>query len=167
MDDERLTTQYYDQWNLQMHQMAPKLVLDAHGVGHSVVELFKQRGLSPRVVAVHGGQQDTSYNGFRYLPKRDLITALQVNLQTGALEIARGLAFYDDFLNEIENYRVRQTPSGQEIFGTWREEEHDDLIFAVCIACWYAATGPFRMWALDPYGGEPPRLVLGPPEEVA
>jgi hypothetical protein len=31
---------------------------------------------------------------------------------------------------------VRTTAAGHEQFGVWREGQHDDLVFAVALACW-------------------------------
>ena len=33
---------------------------------------------------------------------------------------------------------VKQSASGREQFGAWREGEHDDLVFAVALAYWAA-----------------------------
>jgi len=39
---------------------------------------------------------------------------------------------------EMMDMRVKATPAGNEQFGAWREGEHDDLVFAVALACWGA-----------------------------
>jgi hypothetical protein len=38
----------------------------------------------------------------------------------------------------MTNFQVRITPAGNETFGPWRERAHDDLVFAVALACWTA-----------------------------
>jgi hypothetical protein len=87
MRDERLFAKEYDREELVMHKVAPRLVVDAQGVGRPVVDLLKQRGLRPKAVAVHGGDATTTgTDGFLRLPKRDLIMALQVALQTGQVK---------------------------------------------------------------------------------
>jgi hypothetical protein len=38
----------------------------------------------------------------------------------------------------MADIRVKVTPAGNEQFGAWRQGEHDDLVFAVALACWAA-----------------------------
>ena len=46
--------------------------------------------------------------------------------------------------------RVRVTSSGNEQYGAWREGEHDDLVFAVALACW----GAGKRYRRKLYGAE-------------
>jgi hypothetical protein len=57
---------------------------------------------------------------------------------------------YEDLLAAME---VRVTQGGREQYGAWREETHDDLVFAVALAYWSAqkaypgeAEGDERWW---------------------
>ena len=70
------------------------------------------------------------------MPKRDLIVGLQVLLQNGELQIAAGLEHGAALVKEMAEMRVKVTAEGNEQFGAWREGEHDDLVFAVALACW-------------------------------
>jgi hypothetical protein len=38
----------------------------------------------------------------------------------------------------MNNFQVRITAAGNETFGPWRERAHDDLVFALALACWSA-----------------------------
>jgi hypothetical protein len=57
---------------------------------------------------------------------------------------------------------VRITPATNEVFGDWREGQHDDLVFALAMAAWVGEnwpeeyTGPvvYNEWASGP--GDPP-----------
>src|SRR5438270_13730993 len=71
-------------------------------------------------------------------PKRDLMIGLQVLLQRGGLQIAAGLKFGQALVEEMAAVRIKQTATGHEQFGAWREGEHDDLVFAVSLAHWGA-----------------------------
>jgi hypothetical protein len=61
-------------------------------------------------------------------------------------------------VQELENFRVRITPAVNEVFGDWREGEHDDLVFALALAAWVGEnwpedyTGPvcYNDWASRP-----------------
>ena len=60
---------------------------------------------------------------------------------------------------EMLSMQVRVGTGGGERYGAWREGEHDDLVFAVALACWGAKKrypGPARredeywVWGSDP-----------------
>ena len=57
-------------------------------------------------------------------------------LQQGTLQIAAGLKFGPALVTEMSEMRVKITSPGHEQFGAWREGSHDDLVFAVALACW-------------------------------
>ena len=115
-----------------------RLVVDATGVGRPVVELLRGGDLGCEVmpVIVTGGEMETMAQGYYRVPKRDLITGVQVLLQNGELQIAAGLEQGAALLREMAEMRVKVTAEGNEQFGSWREGEHDDLVFAVALACW-------------------------------
>lgn len=117
-----------------------RLMVDATGVGRPVVELLRRAdlrcGIMPAVVT--SGEMETSGDGYYRVPKRDLITGLQVLLQKRALQIAAGLALGPALVKEMTEMRVKVTAAGNEQYGAWREGEHDDLVFAVALACWGA-----------------------------
>jgi len=77
-------------------------------------------------------------NGYYRIPKRDLITGLQVLLQRGGLEIAAGLEHGAALVEELAGMQVKVTPAGNEQYGAWREGSHHDMVFAVALACWSA-----------------------------
>jgi hypothetical protein len=116
------------------------LVVDGTGVGRPVVDLLRRSGLPCRLrpVIVTGGINESDSNGFHHIPKKDLITGLQVALQQGSLQIAAGLKFGPALVAEMAEMRVKITSPGHEQFGAWREGSHDDLVFAVALACWAA-----------------------------
>jgi hypothetical protein len=70
------------------------------------------------------------------VPKRDLILGVQVLLQRGGLKIAAGLEHGPDLVKELEAVQVKISTSGHEQYGAWRVGTHDDLVFAVALACW-------------------------------
>ena len=40
-------------------------------------------------------------------------------------------------VQELENFQVKLSELGHDSYGTWRENQHDDLVLAVALACWY------------------------------
>jgi hypothetical protein len=120
------------------------LVVDQTGVGRPVVELLGD-ALRNHVICslwpitITGGHSVTTSDpsGVR-VPKKVLISTLQVLLQTHRLQIAPGLREAPILVRELENYRVKITPARNEIFEPWREGQHDDLVLAVALAAWVA-----------------------------
>lgn len=117
-----------------------EVVADATGVGRPVVELLQRADLGCGImpVMITGGEMETQSNGYYRVPKRDLIVGLQVLLQKGELQIAAGLPEGARLMKEMADMRVKITGEGHEQYGAWREGEHDDLVFAVALACWGA-----------------------------
>ncbi len=121
-----------------------ELVVDATGVGRPVVDhlladgrLYAER-CKMRAVMVTGGQSERSEGGFDYVPKRDLMAVLQTLFEFGELKIAKTLRHAAALKKEMADMRVKVTPAGHEQFGAWRQGEHDDMVFAVALACWGA-----------------------------
>lgn len=117
-----------------------KLVVDATGVGRPVVDLLKERGLRPVPVTITGGDKVTFENGWR-VPKRDLVGAVQVLLQTDRIKFAEKIPEVPTLVRELLAFRVKIDPlTAHDSYGAgaWREGAHDDLVLAVAIAAWWA-----------------------------
>jgi len=129
-----------------------RLAVDGTGVGRPVVDLLwrARPGCVLMPVNITSGLKQTQEGGYYGVPKRDLILGLQVLLQRGVLRIAAGLEHGADLLKELAAMQVKITLSGHEEYGAWREGTHDDLVFAVALACWNAQ----NMFPNDPAGGE-------------
>src|SRR5262249_53736892 len=121
-------------------------------VGRPVVDMFRQHPQAPRTVPVTitGGQKVTiDLDGSRHVPKRDLVSSVQLLLEQRRLRIAKGLPDAPILGRELLNFRVTITPSMNETFGAWREHEHDDLVLAVALASWLAEREP--RWGPDAF----------------
>ena len=88
---------------------------------------------------VHGGAETTvDERGYRRVPKRELVGTTQVVLQQGRLKFAAGLPLVPTLKEELTNFRLKVTDAGHDTYEAWREGQHDDLVFATCLATWYA-----------------------------
>ncbi|MGH7499463.1 MAG: hypothetical protein ACREL3_11515 [Gemmatimonadales bacterium] len=115
----------------------PQLVVDATGVGRAVVDLMRQRKLDPIAVSIHGGDQTTFEQGWR-VPKRDLVSVIQVLLQTDRFHVAEALPEWPILQRELLNFKVKIDPlTAHDSYGAWREGSHDDLVLAVAVAAWW------------------------------
>jgi hypothetical protein len=132
------------------------LVVDATGVGAPVVDLLREAELNARVVAVTitgADRVSRRSNGDWLVPKRDLVTGLQLMLQTEELRIASGLRAADVLVKELREMRVKVSMSGHENFEAWRSGAHDDLVLATALACWRSRLRVPSMWGTRRLGG--------------
>lgn len=114
------------------------LVVDATGCGRPVVDLFRAAGCKLHGVMITAGSIPTSENGYWYVPKRELVSTVQVLLQSERLKIARELAEAQTLTKELLNFQVKITTAANDVYGAWREGTHDDLVLGLAIAAWYA-----------------------------
>jgi hypothetical protein len=129
------------------------LCVDGTGVGRPIVDMldteFKRRGATskgtPRVdfrrVSITGSQttlkRPSRSDGYWSVPKRDLVFPAVAAFQQGKIRIARGISDRDALVNELRNYkRATNIATGAMSFEPWRESQHDDLLFATCLALW-------------------------------
>jgi hypothetical protein len=129
------------------------LSVDGTGVGRGVVDMlraeFQRRGATsrsvPRVdfrpVSITGSntslKKPQRTNAYWSLPKRDLIFPAVAAFQQSKIRIAKGIADRSALVHELKNYsRKTNIATGNMVFEPWREAEHDDLLFAVCLALW-------------------------------
>jgi hypothetical protein len=121
-----------------------ELVIDITGVGTPVADLFKKRNRRFRGVLITGG--DTEHRGedgnYR-VPKRNLVSGLQVLLQSGRLKIAGGLELAEVLKAELLNFKVKiNLATAHDSYEAWRENDHDDLVLGVALAGWGASKIP-------------------------
>lgn len=135
------------------------LVVDGTGVGAPIVDLLNQAGLKPVTIHIHGGDKVTQDESEQAAgrakgwvmgasrrwgcPKKDLVATLQVLLQNKRLKIAAG-PLSDILATEMLDFRVKiNAETAHESYAAWREAEHDDLVLAVALACWWGQYRPF------------------------
>lgn len=115
-----------------------RLVVDATGVGRPVVDLLRAARLRPEPVTITGGDAATSVDGFHRVPKRDLVSSLQVALQKGTLRVQSGLELAPVLRDEMLAFRVKLNARGHDTYGNdWRENPHDDLVLATALALYW------------------------------
>jgi hypothetical protein len=127
------------------------LCVDGTGVGRGVVDMlrreFQVRGTTskaiPRIdfrpVSVTGSQislkRPERANGYWSVPKKDLVFPAVTAFQQKRLRLAKGITDRDALVHELKNYRrTTNIATGGMQFEPWRESDHDDLLFAVCLA---------------------------------
>jgi hypothetical protein len=128
------------------------LSVDGTGVGRGVVDMldaeFKRRGATskavPRVdfrrVSVTGSQtslkRPTRSDGYWSVPKHELIFPCVAAFQQNKVRIGK-VKDRDALVSELKSYRRKvNIATGGLQFEPWRESEHDDLLFALCLSLW-------------------------------
>ena len=115
-----------------------QLVVDATGVGAPVVDLLRQAGLSPVAIMITGGDTVSQEPLVLRVPKRDLVSTLQILLQEGRLKVAESLPEASILVKELLTFQVKITASAHDVYGSWREGARDDVVLAICLAAWYS-----------------------------
>jgi hypothetical protein len=123
------------------------VVVDQTGVGKSVVDMVADglRGWATchfwPVTLSAGHEVTTSESGHFYIPKKELISCLQVLLQARRFRVAGSLPDAHLLMKELETFKLRVTMARDETMESWREGPHDDLVFAAALAVWVVEQG--------------------------
>jgi hypothetical protein len=140
----------------QVREMMAKLpdsilVVDHTGVGRPVVDLFRASGMRPIAVTITGGDTVNQEAGLWRVPKRDLVGALTVTFQNGALKIAEALPEAKTLIDELLNFKVKiNVKTAHDSYEAWREGIHDDLVLSVAMAIWAAQFfKPRVIWQIE------------------
>jgi hypothetical protein len=140
------------------------MIVDCTAVGQVVINRLRSAQPGRNVVAVEigAGHSVQRVEGFGWIvPKKELVSALQMVLQSRRLKVAPNLPDADLLATELNNFRLRRISITDTAASEWREGKQDDLVFAVALTCWFAERfGPPR-----PFGVEGP-LVVWPNDEM-
>jgi len=134
------------------------LVVDATGVGMPVVDMLAQAGLGPIAISITGGNSvSTEWGDWNVrrisVPKRDLVSTVQVLLQNQRLRIAEALPEATTLRKELVAFKVKISLNAHDSYGNdWREAPHDDLVLAVALPCWYREWSNVHLDALIQQG---------------
>lgn len=111
------------------------LAVDQTGVGRPVVDMFRVKGLALCPVTITAGQGWSRDPRDWKVAKKELVSVVQVLLQSRRLTIAEALPDCKLLQKELLNFKVKITAAANEVFGSWREGTNDDLVLALAIAC--------------------------------
>jgi hypothetical protein len=135
------------------------LLVDLTGIGNLILRLLHGAKIAARIVPITitaGQSAAVDDSGAHQVPKKDLVTCLQLLLQGRRLKIAKDLPDADLLLRELQNFRMKTVPLGNDPLIAWREGQHDDLVLAVALACWWAERYP--PWGPNAFGSERSKL---------
>jgi hypothetical protein len=110
-------------------------------VGAPIVDVLKKEKLPVKLhpVTITAGNAFTQEGSHFHVPKRDLATAVKILLDSRRLKISTALSQHALLTRELEDFRVKiNTKTANDSYEAWREGQHDDLVLATAMACWYA-----------------------------
>lgn len=119
----------------------PTLAIDQTGVGAAVVDQIRAANLDAELVSIsiHGGDRVTRDGAVYRVPKRDLVGAVAVTLQSARLRISPHLALVTVLSEELSRFKVKIDPAtAHDSYAAWRENDHDDCVLSVAMAVWLA-----------------------------
>jgi hypothetical protein len=112
------------------------LLVDASGPGLGVLDYFAKAGVQPQPlgVVVHHGFTTTQPSPTEWhVPKAALVLHLEVLSEARPPRLILGprLPFAAEVRAEMQSFTAETQPSGHVTYEAYREQAHDDLIFAL------------------------------------
>jgi hypothetical protein len=126
------------------------LAVDQTAAGRPVLDLLRRGRIQAgvRAITITAGLKAVPDVGGSWLvPKAELVSLLQVLLQTRRLKLAEDLPEATTLMRELQTFRTK-LPVADDSVIDWRERPHDDLVLALAIAAWIAERGTrdLRIW---------------------
>lgn len=87
-------------------------------------------------VVFTSGDTPRSDGGIFRIPKKDLIHGLVVLFEEGKLRLIDDHPEARALVSELGNMRIKVTSETQAGYEAWRQNQHDDLVFALALAVW-------------------------------
>lgn len=126
------------------------IAADATGVGRPIIdmlyaELAAEKKRMPALTmpnilscVITGGVLGRGEGNVVHVPKREMILCFAGDLQTGVLTISSQCEHAPLLITEMRNFKLKVTAAGGETYEAWRENVHDDIVFAAALADWSA-----------------------------
>ena len=113
------------------------VVIDLTGLGRPVYDIMRQAGFrrSLNAISITGGLDATFKDGHHNVPKRELVSCLQIQLQNNRLKIAKGLKEANALIEELSNFQTKISDSGKDTYNG-RNGVHDDIVLSVAMGVW-------------------------------
>lgn len=122
------------------HPLSKKytIIADGTGVGRPVIDLLRKARLRVQPIIITGGHQvNYDDSGYWKVPKRELVSNLQVLLGNKRLQVAKTMADVDLLLSELLKFQMTINENANDTY-EGRQGSHDDLVLAVALAAWWS-----------------------------
>jgi hypothetical protein len=121
-----------------------QILVDRTGVGNAVVDIFHEQEVDgarvrPIEITYSGGDRPSGGGHKWTVPKRDLVVAMEVQLQNGRLIFPDDSALKDEFQKQLMNFKMKKNQkTGRDAYEAAKSSDHDDLVCSVAVASWWA-----------------------------
>lgn len=123
------------------------LAVDATGVGRGVCDYLKlelAKAISEgrarcqlrEIIITYGHHFEGAPDGSLHVPKKELVSALQMLLQRRRLQMPPDLKHGATLVRELENFKIKITAAMKEKFESAREGLNDDIVLSCAMAAW-------------------------------
>ncbi len=121
----------------------PELIVDETGVGVGVTEILSSRDLTYKPVHITTGAAETKAGKTYRVAKQQLVSRAVAPFESRRLKIPRRMPLVKELVYELENFKIKvNVDTGNASFEAWRERDHDDLVLALALACWWIERRP-------------------------
>jgi hypothetical protein len=106
---------------LWSNRKSPRLVVDNTGVGRAVTDLLTSKGLRFTSVTITGGDKVNHEGRAWRVPKRDLVSALEVPFHKGTLKAAESLELWPTLKGELQTFKRKiNLKTANDSYEHWR-----------------------------------------------
>ena len=114
-----------------------RLVIDSTGIGMPIVNDFFARRLRPFPILITGAARTSFKRRTLCVPKRDLVANLTRLFERRLLKIPADIQLRDVLVQELTNFTMRITKNAHDTYSPLHHSQHDDLVIALALACYY------------------------------
>ncbi len=119
------------------------LIVNITEAGQPVTNLLWDADIRHRAAIITGGQEVAYGNGMEKIPKRVLVSTLQVLLQGQRLKFASELPESGTLVSELLNFQLTARESEADLY-EGRQGPQADLVLSTALACYQAERPLFR-----------------------
>lgn len=113
------------------------MIVDYTGVGRPIVDLLREENLSIIAANITSGSTPNWKNRREVsIPKKDIISSLQVVFQSKRIKIAYNIKLFEDIKKEFINFKAKTSNVGRRSFSA-SGSHHDDIVMSIGLAIWY------------------------------
>jgi hypothetical protein len=118
------------------------LIVDRGGPGRPIVDYLRRKKLRPIGITIQAGNSvNERAEDDLTCPKKDIVSALVYEAQSGWVKIAKNLEWARELENELGNfgYKIKRD-TGTVSYEAQQERVHDDLVVTLAAGLWYSRT---------------------------
>jgi hypothetical protein len=121
------------------------MVVDYTGVGRPIVDLLRGDGIKLIALNITGGNAaNWKHSKEVSVPKKELISSIQVIFMEHRIKIASGIQLLDDLKKEFLNFKATINQKAVASFNA-ASSYHDDIVLSISLATWYGEQAAKRI----------------------